>query len=429
MARKKKRKKKNKIVGLIFIILVVLFVGGFFFLQHNVKEIQRIEYQKKLEKLEQDIKSHYSTSVKVNTDAKLYIYTDEEYLESGTIKNGEIISLDEQVITYQDEYFKIKELGDIYYINYKDVIPTDDIYLNNDRYKKYIPFNENIVTNDNVNFYDQDDKLIYNIRESLSLPIIIKYGDKYGVVFNDRLLIVKNDDVKEIVKSDNTNLSSTNAIAVLNYHFFYDETKDSERKDCNQIICHSKSLFESHLKYFKDNNIFTPTMEEYEMWYDKKINLPKSVLITIDDGWRMQIGIDLLEQYKLNGTVFLITSWFKEEIKFLHDYEYVHFHSHGDNLHNQGECPGGQGGAIKCASKSRLLDDLALSRKKLEGSTFFCYPFYEYNSYSISVLKEAGFTMAFAGGGRSTRNSNRYAIPRYVVYNNTSTGQLKSYIG
>ena len=144
----------------------------------------------------------------------------------------------------------------------------------------------------------------------------------------------------------------------------------------------------------------------------------------------MQIGLDLLEQYKLNGTVFLITSWFKDGINFLHHYKYVEFHSHGDNLHNQGECPMGQGGAITCASKSRLLTDLALSREKLENSTYFCYPFYEYNNYAINVLKEVGFTMAFAEGFRRSKHSdNRYVIPRYVIYNSTSVGSIKNYIG
>ena len=418
----------NKNVKLIFIALIVL-VACFFYYIENAKKNEKIKYEAYLNELENDIKSHYNHLVIVNNDAKLYIYDHNEYLEAGMIKENEVISLEEKEVTYNDTYFKIQELDNNYYISYKDVIPTDAAPTYSERYKKYIPFNENVVTNNTVNFYNLNNELVYTLNKSFSLPIIIKYGEYYGVIYNNRLLIIKKEDVKEIVENNNTNLSGTNAIAVLNYHFFYDESKESERKDCNQIICRSTASFESDLKYYRDNNIFTPTMKEYEMWYDKKINLPKSVLITIDDGWRMQLGIELLEKYKLNGTVFLITSWFKEGIDFLHRYGYVEFHSHGDNLHNVGACPGGQGGAIKCMEKTKLLNDLALSRKKLEGTTYFCYPFYEYNNYSISVLKEAGFTMAFAGGGRSTRNSNRYAIPRYVIYNKTTTQNLKTYIG
>ena len=413
----------KKIVSVVIIVLIVLSLA--FFGESN-EIVAKIMHEEQVRMLEKEIKAHYGKTVIVNKDAKIYTYNS-EYTPVGTIKKGEVITLISKNITYQDIYFEIQGFDDKYYINYHDVIPSKDSISYESRYKKYIPFNENVVTNHVVNFYD-DDKLVYILNKQFSLPIIAKYDFGYGVDYNNKLLIIKNEDVEKIIKNNNSDLVGTEAIAVLNYHFFYDETKESERKDCDQIICLSRSSFMSHLNYFKDNDILTLTMEEYEMWYDKQINLPKSVLITIDDGWRMNIGIDLLEEYKLNGTVFLITSWFKE-VTFLHDYEYVEFHSHGDKLHDQGVCPGGQGGAIKCVEKTKLLADLTLSRKKLDNTTYFCYPFYEYNDYAINILKEAGFTMAFALGERSTRNSNRYAIPRYVIYSYTTIDNLKKYIG
>ena len=113
---------------------------------------------------------------------------------------------------------------------------------------------------------------------------------------------------------------------------------------------------------------------------------------------------------------------------------FIEVHSHGHNLHNPGVCSGGQGGAIKCLEKTKLLEDLSASRKKLNNTTVFCYPFYEYNDYSIQVLKEAGFTMAFGGYGeggvyRITPGINKFKLPRYVIYNTTSVNDLKKYIG
>ena len=223
-------------------------------------------------------------------------------------------------------------------------------------------------------------------------------------------------------------MTDVNYIIKINKGDINYETIASERADCNQIICHSKSGFIKHLEYIKNNNIFTPTMNEFEMYLNKEINLPKSVLITIDDGWRTEIATKLLEEYKLNATIFLITSWFNE-INFLHDLKYIEYHSHGDNIHNQGDCPGGQGGAIKCLEKTKLLEDLNLSRQKLAGTTAFCYPFYEYNDYSKSILKEAGFTLAFAGGqSKATTNTDKYQIPRYVMYDSTTVNQLRNFI-
>lgn len=424
--RIKKNSKRNKLI--LFIVLVLIIGATLLVLLFN-EENKRKEQQKIAAKTA-EILSHYGSIVTTNKEAIIYQNNNGSYIESGILGNDEIVTIAEEKIDATTKYFKISSLDNDYYIKYQDVQPTDKDVINDERYKNYIPFNENIITNDSVNFYDKEGKLVYNIKKSLSLPILIKYDNEtYGVSYNNRLLKIKKDDIKEIINNKNTDLSSTPSIAVLNYHFFYDETDWKEVNDCKQEICHSKKLFTSHLKYIKENNVFTPTMEEYELYLDKKINLPKSVLITIDDGWRMQLGIDLLEEYELNGTVFLITTWFKE-IKFLNDYKYIEFHSHGDNLHNQGVCPGGQGVAIKCVAKDKLLEDLALSRNKLNGSTVFCYPFYEYNNYSISVLKEAGFTMSFAGGFRRSKpGDNKYAIPRYVITNTTTIDELKSYIG
>ena len=104
---------------------------------------------------------------------------------------------------------------------------------------------------------------------------------------------------------------------------------------------------------------------------------------------------------------------------------------HGHNLHNGGDCPGGQGGAIKCFPREKLLEDLRESSKELGGSKYFCYPFYEYNSYSISVLKEAGYTMAFAGeyGDMLTKvGMNKYIIPRFVIMTHTTIKDIDDYL-
>lgn len=425
---KSKKKKNTPIVSAIIALIIICAIGYYLYNQDQAKKELLQEKKHYL-----DIISHYNKLVITNKDINLYQKKDNKFIKVGTVKNNEVLSLIEKELTYQDDFLEVSTFDNNYYINYKDV----DVFkennfenLTNERYKNYIPFNENIITNDITNFYNEDDTLVYKLNKSYELKIIVKDNDKYGVEFNNKLLYVKKEDVTSTKESKNTDKSNTPSIAVLNYHFFYDETDESAVKECQQIICHSKNLFRSHLEFIKNNSIFTPTMKEFEQYLNGKIRLPKSVLITIDDGWRMYDGIDLLEEYKLNATVFLITSWFKNEITFLDDYQYVEFHSHGDNLHTAGACPGGQGGSIKCANKDKLLNDLALSRKKLKNTTYFCYPFYEYNNYSIQVLKEAGFTLSFAGGFRRAKSTdNRYALPRYVIYNNTTANDLKNYIG
>ncbi len=52
-------------------------------------------------------------------------------------------------------------------------------------------------------------------------------------------------------------------------------------------------------------------MNELEMYIDQKIQLPqKSVVITFDDGTRADVAKKYVDEYKINATLFLITSWF-----------------------------------------------------------------------------------------------------------------------
>lgn len=420
---KKQNKKIFKITLAILLLSILILLLLYGYKIHQNKQLKERSEQKQTE-----ILKHYNEYVITNKETDIYKLENNKYIKSGKVGINQELTLEEKNVTYKDEYLKITSFDEEYYIFYKDIDIIDNLSETNLRYKKYLPYNKNIVTKETTNFYDLDNNLVYKFNKSFSLPIIVNKKDIYGIEYNNKLLYIKKEDVKEIIDKHNTNLKNTNGIAVLNYHFFYDETKASERNDCNQVICHSKSGVKKHFEYIKNNNIFTLTMKEFEMYLNKEINLPKSVLITIDDGWRTEIGKQLLEEYELNGTIFLITSWFKE-INWLNNSKYIEYHSHGDNLHNQGICPGGQGGAIKCLDKTKLLKDLALSREKLGGSTAFCYPFYEYNSYSINILKEAGFTLAFAGGfKKATPNTDKYQIPRYVMYDYTTVNELARYI-
>ena len=245
------------------------------------------------------------------------------------------------------------------------------------------------------------------------------------------MLYVKKEDISEIKKNNNTDKTNTKGIAVLNYHFFYDTSISGDAAKCNQSICLSTTNLKKHLDYINENKIFTPSMKELEMYIDGYIQLPKSVVLTIDDGWRAAIGSSIMTEYKINATVFLMSKDYDPK-KYRN--EYIEVHSHGYDIHNPGICPGGQGGAIKCLEKSKLLEDLKKSQEKIGGTTVFCYPFYEYNDYSIQVLKEAGVTMAFGGSGeagkyRVSPGINKYKLPRYVIYNTTSVNNIKQYIG
>lgn len=415
---KNKKRKNNKIIIIISLLLIIL-VGVIIFIYYSKDNVMPILDNTK------EIEKHYNEFVKTNKDSILYNDKEEEV---GKIGKDVELTLNNINIDKDTKYFSIKDI-DGYYIKYIDVDKIDKLTDIDQRYKEYIPFNQNIVTNDITNFYDESGNLIYSLKKEFSLPIIIKDTDKYGVEYNNRLLYVNKDDIKEVVDNHNTDKNNSSGIAVLNYHAFYDENDDEARANCNTSICHSKKQFRSHLELIKKMNMLTLKMKEVEMYVDGKVRLPKSVLITIDDGYKAEDGIATLEEYQMYATLFLVTSIYDPK-NFISDY--VELHSHSDNLHKTGDCPTGQGGGIQCLDEKTIQEDLKKSREKLNNTTYFCYPFYEYNEYSIKMLKEAGFTMAFIG--ESTRSDNlvhvgsdKFRLRRFVITNITTINGLTNY--
>lgn len=416
-----KLKKKNRIIFIIFFLIICL---GYIISQYYFKEKEQNNHLD-TDKLKKEYV--YIEQGKTINKTNVYINNNDQYTIAGEIEQD--ISL--TFVKLVDEYLLIDGFEQEYYVKAEAISADNITKTKNSRYQEYIPFNENIITKEKTSFYDENNNLLYTLETSYELPIIIKDDNKYGVEFNNELLYINESDVKEIKAANNTEQKNSSGVGVLNYHFFYDENNQEEKSECNQIICQSKTKFQSELDYLKENNILTITTQELEWYIDGKVNLPKSVLITIDDGYMMNHALELLEQNKMYGCVFLITSWF-DNVDFKDDFEYVEFQSHGEKIHDVGTCPGGQGGGIKCLPREQLLADLKTSSDKLGGSFALAYPFYEYNDYSIEILKEAGYRMAFAGENTNSDNlvhvgSNKYRIPRFVMVSYTTESDLDKY--
>ena len=372
-----------------------------------------------------EFKNHYGDVVKTNEESSLYIRKNNDYKKIGTVSENVFFELDD--INLDTKYFKIKDTD--YYLYYDSVLPSE-LIKNDNRYKNYIPFNENIITNNFFSLYDGE-KVIYQFFESMSFPIIIKdYNESYYVEYNNMLLRIKKEDVMEIVESNNTEKTNQGKITTLAYHrIFKDES-------CNDsYTCMKQENFDKEMKYLKDNNYFTLTMEEMYLYLTGKLQIEKGILLTFDDGLLMTNAIEILEKYQLFGTAFVVTSIFYDFNYFKSDYLYVQ--SHTDNLHRNYVCPGGyQGGAMLCASYDEIKKDLETSIEKIGNAPFaFAFPFYDYNEKAISVLKDLKFKMSFIGRsntmGKSIPNkTDLYKIPRMTVWdlNIMSFETWKSYL-
>lgn len=216
------------------------------------------------------------------------------------------------------------------------------------------------------------------------------------------------------------------SIAVLNYHFFNKAPKGSTSGGNTMSIYN----FEEELEWLNDNGYKTLTMEEYRAWMYGEIELPaRSVLLTVDDGWtgtgraNGNLLIPALEKYNAHATLFWITRAYARS-----DFESpnLDIESHTYNMHDENVCTGvSRGAKMLCLTDEEVKEDLKTSIEMAGSSIAFCYPFYAYTAHSKALVQEAGFKLAFAGGEyKSTRNSDKFAIPRYHMYNSTTLDQF-----
>lgn len=216
-------------------------------------------------------------------------------------------------------------------------------------------------------------------------------------------------------------------VAVLGYHGF---TTEKDPQD-NLIINIDK--FEEQLKYLKDHNYHTLTLNElYEYKQGKRILPLKSILITIDDGYQSNydLAFPLLKKYDMNAVVFYIGENINKENspymtkdtikKIKKEYKNIEIASHSYSLHNEGSIN---------QDKKKLKEDFK-KMNKIIPSKFYAYPYGAYNENIIDVLKEEDYKLAFTFGPSKNHRKmyyfdNNYKIPRLNISNDMPLWKFK----
>lgn len=413
---------KNKIFVMLFAIILGVITTIFVFNNNFFKK----ELNRKSEKKD-EINKNYNKDVKTIKETEIYVKDGNNYTKMGKIYKDVNLKLDKRKKNDKEKYFKVID-SDIY-VYYEDVKPTDT-YIENDRYKNYIPFNKNVKTKPNTKLYDSDRKLLYELYNSTDFKILVMDDDKYGVEYNNNILYLNKEDAEEVYDNDN-NSSNKKRIRTLTYHLIYNQSK----RECKEDICQSLDLLEQHLKYIRENDYFTLKLDELELYLSGKINIPeKSIVLTIDDGTVFDLdALKLLEKYKTNMTLFVITSVVNNIDKLKSDYLDLESHTH--NMHNQYECPGYgmQGGGILCLPEEKVLEDLKTSQEKLGGSKYLSYPFFDFNERAINLLKKAGFNLAFIGqydteGYSYPLITDHYKVRRMTIFSDISMEEFIDYL-
>lgn len=406
---------KRKLVILVAFLFLIVDIYVY---MNSTKEKEEILPPKKIDQNMAIIENlnHLYKYVSIKKDANLYKKNNDEYKPIGKIKKDSYLILTSKINNIDNIYLNVENTD--YYVKIFDIKKTDK--LENSIPSNYV-VKYKLTTKNGAKIQSFNTDI--TLDEKINIEVIMK-DNNYYFIFNGRLFYINSENV---LKKIDTNNEVATSIPVLNYHFFYNEEYGNY---CNQTICLSKGKLEEQLKYLRDNDFTTLTMQEFIDWHEGKIELPeKSVLLTIDDGGMGtslsdgNILIPLLEKYQVHATLFLITAWWDKE-----DYksDYLEIESHGYDIHRQGDCGDKR---LACLSEEELKSDLSTSIYLLESNKAFCYPFYRYTSESIEVLKQLEFKTAFVGGFRNaTRGDDSYLIPRYPIYDSITLDEFKNMV-
>lgn len=187
-------------------------------------------------------------------------------------------------------------------------------------------------------------------------------------------------------------------VPILCYHRF--------GNGCNSPLCVSAQLFDHQMRYLHNNGYRVITPEQLMAFLEYQAPLPKkSVMITIDDGYRSvyEIAYPILKKYGYSATLFVYTNYVGVSSKAITWKQLRELKSNGftigshtimhSDLTKQGEHE------TKEAYEQRLHRELFGAKriidKELKQDTFFfAYPFGRANTRAIALAHQAGYQMA-----------------------------------
>jgi len=198
------------------------------------------------------------------------------------------------------------------------------------------------------------------------------------------------------------------AVPVLMYHHILPEEDITGMFVDNNVVV-SLEQFQQDIQTLKSRGYETISLRQLSDFVRNGAALPaKSVLITFDDGYlsNKQYAMPVLQEAGYTAVIFALTGWVEEhpqtfnpaglqylswpELKQMR--HVFQFASHTDNLHS---LSWNGSGKLTEVSQQELADDLQRSVRKLQGTSYFSYPYGHYNATARQVLEEQGIDLAF----------------------------------
>ena len=210
-------------------------------------------------------------------------------------------------------------------------------------------------------------------------------------------------------------------VPVLTYHKF-------ARNNADTMTVSARS-FEEQMRFLKKNGYHVITMDEFFDFLDFKVQIPKkSVVITIDDGWRSayDIAYPILKKYGYPATLFVYTDFILQSEKTLDWARLSEMKKNGidiqchtkthRNLNRKEEQESFRG--YFESVKKELTESAEIIKKRLNKEVkYLAYPYGETNSLVVALLVKLGYRGAFTVDRVGNPFfADNYRIHRSMIY-------------
>jgi len=230
-------------------------------------------------------------------------------------------------------------------------------------------------------------------------------------------------NVKTVFRTLYVNSLKSNKIPILMYH--------SISYEKGNILRVSKESFRSQMKYLKENNYTTLTLDELYLYMKTGKNLPnKPIVITFDDGYKDNYtnAYPILKEFKLKATVFVITNTIDHEKNYLTsteiksmDLNNIRIESHTASHEHLDQITYIDTIKTMKTSKSKLEN---LLNRRID---YIAYPYGGYTENTIKAAKQSCYKLAFSTNlGWVDKNDNIYSLGRIFVNSNLNLEQFKA---
>lgn len=230
-------------------------------------------------------------------------------------------------------------------------------------------------------------------------------------------------------------------IPVLTYHHLLHDGENKNFRSNSSVL--SVHAFEEQMQALYESGYQTITLAQLEKFVKGELRLPQnSVVITFDDGYlsNYRYAYPILKKYNFTASIFMITemiptmpqSFHPDQLNYLSWEEMdkigdcFEFGGHTHNLHRLNEK---NISYLVAQPKEFITRDLQVNRELL-NTTYFAYPYGQYNKNTIQILKELGYTMAFTTKkGYVKPGDSMYELKRYSISPTTSMDEFKKIMG